>query len=209
MKRIVLFLSLLSTLFITGCTAKIKVELKENGTVSVDFKGGTGENFKKMLQSTNGGEVVFDTEEINYQLVKSGFSGVKIETNNTDLHLSMVDEKKKSYLFESGLVQETKKGLTVNINRDNLAKFYSSADEQVVQILDLFLAPVFNDESMTEKEYLEVIGSFYGDGMEQEIAESIVEITVVSPGNKSTTSKIPMTKLLCLEESITLHSSNL
>ena len=60
-----------------------------------------------------------------------------------------------------------------------------------------YLAPVFNNETMSETEYLEILGSFYGDGAADEVSKSIVKINLVSKDGSKQTLKYPLSQLLC------------
>ena len=63
--------------------------------------------------------------------------------------------------------------------------------------LDLFLAPVFNNETMSEAEYLEMLGSFYGDGAADEVSKSVVKINLISKDGSKQTLKYPLSQILC------------
>ena len=59
------------------------------------------------------------------------------------------------------------------------------------------MAPVFNDEKMSETEYLETIAAFYGEKMAGELAESFVRLIVINADGKKQVQKISIPKLLC------------
>ena len=203
----VIIAAVLLVLF-SSCTAEVELIAKGNGTFDVKFKGSAGDAFVKMVQSAGGTEEnFFDAAAIKDELEKSGFFDVLVNVNKTNLDISMSD-KGQSFLESSGLVQQKAKKIDVIINRENLVSFYSKADEQIVAILDLLVAPVFNDEEMSEEEYLEVLGSFYGDSIAEEISRSMVKITLVDEDGKKSESSIPMTQIFCCNNEIALHSSN-
>jgi hypothetical protein len=109
----------------------------------------------------------------------------------------MSDKKQSSYIFTSGIVKSEKGSLKAAITRKSLEDFYNASDEQTRMILDLFLAPVFNNEEMSEEEYLEMVGAFYGDAAAKEVAESIVKINLISKDGTKETLKLPLSQLLC------------
>lgn len=191
------------TALISGCTSEVNLELKEDGKVEVQFKGSAGAAFTKMIQSATGSsDVIFETDEIKMELEKSGFTKVKVSSNKSDLMVSMTEPVARTFLSKSGLVQVQKKSIKAVIDRKNLSNFYNAADDQIVMVLDLLLAPVFNDEEMDVSEYLDTLASFYGAGISKEIAESVVKITVSSPDGKKDSKTIPLATLLCLTEAI-------
>ena len=195
---------------LSACTADLTLELKKDGQIAVAFKGSAGPAFTKMIQAATGNDsVVFETEEIAAELEKSGFINVNATSNNADIQVSMVDAAQKTFIVNSGLVQTEKNDLSVILNAKNLYNFYSTADEQIVMILDLLIAPVFNDEQLEESEYLELLGSFYGDSIAQELSQSVLNLTVIGADGAKKEQKIPLATLLCLADQLVIHSSNL
>ena len=63
--------------------------------------------------------------------------------------------------------------------------------------LDLFLAPVFNDEVMSEAEYLEMVASFYGNDAAKEVSESVVKINLISKDGAKETLTYPLSQIFC------------
>ena len=106
-------------------------------------------------------------------------------------------KKQNSYLFSSKIVKAEKGKLISAITRKSLEDFYNSSDEQTHMILDLFLAPVFNNEEMSEEEYIEMVGAFYGEGAAKEVSESFVKINLISKDGTKETQNILLTQLLC------------
>lgn len=202
---------LLGALFIFSlfsCTAEIEFNCKKDGNIEVKFTGESGIAFKRLILSAAGvedGEVAFDTKEIAYELTKNGFSNVKAVTKTgTDLSVTMNDPNKKSVLFTSKLVSGNKKGIDVSLSGAKLLDFYNNSDEQIVQFLDLLLAPVFNDEVMEESEYVEMMASFYGQDAADEIAECNLKISVTDIEGNTRTQLVPITRVLTLNEELNL-----
>ena len=109
----------------------------------------------------------------------------------------MSDKKQTSYIFSSGIIKAEKGRLSAAVTRKSLEDFYNSADEQTRITLDLFLAPVFNNENMSEEEYLEMVGSFYGDAAAKEVSESAVKINLISKDGSKQTLIYPLTQVFC------------
>ena len=192
------------SLFLVSCTTEVTLSVQKDDSVDIHFEGGAGEAFTKMISSATGvgmnadGAALVDTEAVSYELAKAGFSSVKVEQKTGGLVLiDMSDKKCSSYIFSSGIIKSEKGKLSAGITRKSLEDFYNSADEQTRMTLDLFLAPVFNNETMSEEEYLEMLGSFYGDGAADEVSKSIVKINLVSKDGSKQTLKYPLSHLLC------------
>ena len=179
-----------------SCTSEITLELKKDGSVDIAFSGAAGNAFQALT-----GSVIFDTKEIEYEMGANGFTNVKaLSKNGSDLTVTMTDKNGKSALFSSGVVNVKKGKLEAALSPDNLVKFYKSADSQTVMFLDMLLAPIFNDEKMTEDEYLEVIEAFYGEDIAAEMKNSNFRITLKNPDGSQTIQTIKFTKLLTLNE---------
>ena len=183
-----------------SCTTDITLTLRQDDSVDISFEGGAGEAFTNMLLSASGSDAgmsALDANEISYELAKAGFDGVKVSVNDTQVKINMTDKNRTSYLFKSGIVKYEGGKLAVNLTRKNLEDFYATSDEQTRMILDLFLAPVFNDENMSESEYLEMLGSFYGNPSAKEVETSFVNIRLIGKNGKEEKIRLPMTQLLC------------
>lgn len=195
---------LIISIFLVSCTTEVTLSVQKDDSVEIHFEGGAGEAFTKMISSAAGvgmnsdGSNVVDTEAVSYELAKAGFSNVKVEQKAGGLVLiNMSDKKSSSYIFTSGIIKSEKGKLSAAITRKSLEDFYNSADEQTRMTLDLFLAPVFNNEIMSETEYLEMLGSFYGDGAADEVSKSVVKINLISKDGSKQTLKYPLSKILC------------
>ncbi len=198
-------------LICASCTSEISLELKKDGSVDLQFSGLAGTAFATMINSVSGmsangsaaGTVIFDTKEIEYEMSSNGFSQVKASSKKgADLTVTMTDKNGKSALFTSGVVSVKDGKLNASLSPQSLVKFYKTADSQTVMFLDMLLAPIFNDEVMTQEEYLEVLASFYGDEIADEMKNSSFRITLKNPDGTKTIQNIGFTKLLTLNEVI-------
>ena len=210
MKHIIsLGLSLIffSFLFLS-CTTEVTLTVKADDSVDIQFEGGAGAAFTKMISSAAGAgsgadaasaaDLLIDADTVSYELAKAGFSAVKVnQKKGGAVFISMNDKKQKSYIFTSGIVKSEKGKLTAAISRKSLEDFYASADEQTRMTLDLFLAPVFNSEEMSEAEYLEMVGSFYGSAAAKEVGESFVTINLISKDGSKQILKYPLSQIFC------------
>lgn len=193
-----------------SCTSEITLELKKDGSVEVEFSGTAGNAFATLIKSAVGmsetadsGSVIFDTKEIEYEMGTNGFSNIKaVSKKGTDLTVSMTDKNRKSALFTSGVVSIENGKLSASLSPQNLVKFYKSADSQTVMFLDMLLAPVFNDEKMSQEEYSEVLEAFYGEEIAKEMKDSRFRITLKNPDGTQTLQSIPFIKILTLDEII-------
>lgn len=191
--KIVIFLSL--SIFLFSCDAKVNL-ISDGTTIYVQFNTIAEKGFEKLLNSLNSeNQNYIDTDEIISSLEKSGYKNVKADLkNNKELSVSLEDFDKillstQILKMEDGFIKE-------DFSADTLKKFYNSSDEQILQFLDLLLAPVFNDEKMTTSKYLEIIASFYGQELSDELKESKLIISSQN-STKKTKHTYQLVDLLC------------
>ncbi len=193
-----------AAIFFTSCSTEVTLTLKQDDSLEISFEGGAGQAFAKMISSaaglgtSNDTDILIDTDAVSYELAKAGFSNVKInQKKNGSVAISMLDKKQTSYLFTSKIIKTNKGSITAAITRKSLEDFYASSDEQTRMILDLFLAPVFNNEEMTEDEYIEMLGAFYGTAAADEVKQSFLVINLISKDGSREKLKIPFTQFFC------------
>lgn len=178
-----------------SCDAKVNL-ISDGTTIYVQFNTIAEKGFEKLLNSLNSeNQNYIDTDEIISSLEKSGYKNVKADLkNNKELSVSLEDFDKillstQILKMEDGFIKE-------DFSADTLKKFYNSSDEQILQFLDLLLAPVFNDEKMTTSKYLEIIASFYGQELSDELKESKLIISSQN-STKKTKHTYQLVDLLC------------
>lgn len=188
---ILLFLSI----FLFSCDAKVNL-IYDGTKISLQFNAIAEKGFEKLLNSFDSeNQNYIDTNEIISSLEKSGYRNVKANLqDNKELSISLEDMNKilistQILKMEDGFIKED---FSVNA----LKSFYNSSDEQILQFLDLLLAPVFNDEKMSTSEYLEIIASFYGQELADELKESKLIVTTQN-SSKKTKHTYQLVELLC------------
>ncbi len=207
-----LFLIILSVFFVFSfwsCTTEVTIKENSNGIIDISFSGAAGQAFAKMISSSSDYQsdtVIFETDQIQFELLKSGFENVNVKSKTgSDLQISMQEKTKNTFLYKSGLFSG-KENLKITLSPKELTEFYKLADEQIILFLDLLLAPIFNDEVMSQEEYLETIASFYGESASKEISESNIKINLTDKNNQTKTFSFPIAQLLTLQETIILEN---
>lgn len=206
MKRKILFIiAICSTLFLAGCTADVELKLNKNGELEMSFSGISGEAFATFIKSASGieeGDVVFDVNAISYELIKSGFLDVKVESKNgSDLKISMVEKTGNTLIYESGIIEKNGQELIIRLSPEKIYSFYELADDEIKLFLDMLIAPVFNNEIMTEDEYLETISAFYGESVAEELKDSKFRVNIIQ-GEEKKVFERTVAQILTLQEVI-------
>lgn len=208
MKFLFKILLFFSVFLFFSCSAEIVFEVTKDGNVKISYDGDLSGDFLQFLINQNGKNAELDlgnienteldVEDLTESLKNSGFENVQILSGKLkNILITMEDKSQKSVLFYSKLLKMQNGSLSVDFSYENLRNFYENADEQLQSDLDLLLAPVFNDEKMTETEYLETIATFYGEKMTSELAESFISLIVINIDGKQQVQKISIPKILC------------
>ena len=119
--------------------------------------------------------------------------------------MSGIDKNKKSILFTTGILSDKSSKVKVLLTPKQLKKFYDDSEDSTQMLLDMLLSPVFNNEVMTENEYIEMVSSFYGAPVAQEIKNSFVNITIHTIDDEILTWKIPLVQLMTLNKPLTIE----
>lgn len=195
----------ISLFTMVSCKNEITITAQTDGSVNVSFSGECGKYFESMIRnfSESDSELLFDGPGIRQSFIKDGFKNVQVMVPGRASLKTNMNVPSNTYLFTSGLLFCDKKNVYVNLTPDILKKFYESADDDILSVLDLLLAPVFNDEEMTEEEYLETIGSFYGQDATDEIEECKIKLSLISTNGEAKNYSLPLKTLLTLQNRIT------
>lgn len=186
-----------------SCTTEITVTQNKDGSTDVVFNGGAGDAFSKLISSATGGYNIIDSQAVKAELEKEGFSNVQVTVkSSSDVQIKMTDKNRSTYLYSSGLLKNKEDAaknvskLELDFSNKNIKEFYASADEQTCMILDLFVAPVFNDEIMPASNYISLLGSVYGSEAGDEIKNSTVRVNLVSANGEKTTAEYELAQIL-------------
>lgn len=192
--------------FFVSCSAEITLELQKDGSVKISYVGNFGKELSKLFVSQNAFEDDFlqdekgKIDELSFSelLENSGFSNIKIISNDLEnLYVEMKDVSQKSSLFVAGLFKIQNNSIQINFSSENLKKFYNNAAEEIQMNLDLLLAPVFNDEKMTPEEYLEMISTFYGEKISNELKNCVLKVNLIDTTGKKEKYNFYVPQLLC------------
>ncbi len=102
-------------------------------------------------------------------------------------------EKQKYQLADSNLMVKDfvncqDKSLTLTLSPQTIQAFVSAMPEEGQALLYLSMAPVFTGEKLSRAEYEELISSFYGNEVADELKKGSVNITLGCPSAKKITS---------------------
>ena len=130
--------------------------------------------------SDDGSEVIFSAEEIQKVFAETGMRNVRSESVKAESLLieAETSEKKDDFVSAAGLVKGDRKSYSLLFSRETLSAMYDGMPSMMKSYIDLFMAPSFSGEEMTDDEYVDLISSVYGDVVAEEIKDSKINLTL-------------------------------
>ena len=205
-------LSFLMLLGFSGCSSNLVLKAQKDLSSTVNLELHTGESLNSILKALFGSEnlsVIMNTAEIKQALEGNDFYNVSAEVNSSAFELSgtIAASSNQNSSTQKGLmlkdfVECTPSSLTLTVNPEKLLSLYASLPQESAYLIDLFIAPVFTGEEMTEEEYVELIQAFYGESVASELQNAKLNVVLCSPSDKKIQKsfELPVLELLCLSE---------
>lgn len=194
-RRTLLFISVL--VLLSSCQARIDGAVKEGGAADLTLKAALGPRTTALIRSLRlflgeGADApILDGSAIGRSMALApGMRSVTLRNN--DLHalegsisisnvgdfLDLGAEKSRFITFTEG--HETS-SLILTLNRDSAPELISRLSPEVAEYLSALMAPVLLGETMTRKEYLDLVASIYGQPVAGEIADSRIHGSIEFP----------------------------
>ncbi len=195
-------------LFLTSCKSQIKITFSKNAcTVKYSTKLGKAlfDTFYAFAGETES-EKIFDTEQFKQIFSEGGLKNVSAESKVID-EISIqgdIDGNNGDFISGSSIIKSSNNGKNVEIefSRNNLLKMYDNMPSIMRSYIDLFMAPVFTEEEMSNEEYLELISSVYGQILADEIKTSTVDFIVVLSDGKTKQFSLELIDLINIKTDI-------
>ena len=195
-------------LFLTSCKSQIKITFSKNAcTVKYSTKLGKAlfDTFYAFAGETES-ERIFDTEQFKQIFSEGGPKNISAESKVID-EISIqgdIDGNNGDFISGSSIIKSSNNGKNVEIefSRNNLLKMYDNMPSIMRSYIDLFMAPVFTEEEMSNEEYLELISSVYGQILADEIKTSTVDFIVVLSDGKTKQFSLELIDLINIKTDI-------
>ena len=195
-------------LFLTSCKSQIKITFSKNAcTVKYSTKLGKAlfDTFYAFAGETES-ERIFDTEQFKQIFSEGGLKNVSAESKVID-EISIqgdIDGNNGDFISGSSIIKSSNNGKIVEIefSRNNLLKMYDNMPSIMRSYIDLFMAPVFTEEEMSNEEYLELISSVYGQILADEIKTSTIDFIVVLSDGKTKQFSLELIDLINIKTDI-------
>jgi hypothetical protein len=226
-------LALITFATLSGCSPAVTLKIDGTNRTGATFEATlspTAENLVRKLAdreetaSPGAPQSLYDREAILVSLGNAGFRADSLEfPGRAGIRLALTLLKSEGFLGNALSVSRENKKVSVAISRDTLERALALMPTETRDYLDLFMAPAFTGEELTEGEYREIIAAAYGKTLAAELAAStftltvqcpakVSRATVSAPGTVVTASnaavfRIPLTTLLVLEAPITAEAN--
>lgn len=195
-------------LFLTSCKSQIKITFSKNAcTVRYSTKLGKAlfDTFYAFAGETES-ERIFDTEQFKQIFSEGGLKNISAESKVID-EISIqgdIDGNNGDFISGSSIIKSSNNGKNVEIefSRNNLLKMYDNMPSIMRSYIDLFMAPVFTEEEMSNEEYLELISSVYGQILADEIKTSTIDFIVVLSDGKTKQFSLELIDLINIKTDI-------
>lgn len=189
-----------------SCKSEVSLKIKNNNNLQIAFSGSVGKGIEKFLNSAGADVGMLNPDELKQSFEYNGFEDVLVlKDEKNQFFARMLLSEKNSDILGKSLIEFGNKKVKITLTPQSFKEFYDLADENLAAFLDLFMAPVFNDDELSESEYIELLASVYGNDFAQEIKDGSLKIVLLNEDGKNVSKLIPYTKLFTLKEEMVLQ----
>ena len=194
--------ALLLPLLFASCTSAIELHANDDGSVNILYDAAFDSAFIEIMQSLSGesGQPLFDADETASQFRAAGIKDVRVASPaNTSLGIALrLPKEGNDPVSRSGCISRSGHSLSITVSPASCATLYKLLPDTLQSYIDLFMAPVFLGEAMSQNEYLDLIASVYGEALADEAARAKIKISFFAPNGEKAikTIECPLTDLL-------------
>lgn len=224
----------LAALALTGCSPAMTLKITPSSRDAATFEASLSQTAEGIVRKFTDKETtepapgprstIYDREAILLSLGNAGFRADTLEfPGRTGIKLALTLARSDGFLGNALVVSKAEHTARIDISRDTLARAVELMPAETREYLDLFMAPAFTGETMTEAEYREVIAAAYGKTLAAELAASSFTLTVQCPSavtratinapgtvvkaNNAAVFRVPLTTLLTLSSPISAEAA--
>lgn len=209
-KKILAVVSVLAGIFtVTSCENELKISAGPNG-VDFEYKIGSGTAFLNMFSAAGGDgeEITFDTEGIKAVFEEAMFQEVSAgssEAGSLDVK-GKLSETAEDPMSKSGMLSINGKTTVLKFAKDGMRAMYEELPEELQNYLDMFMAPTFSGEEMTDEEYIELVAEVYGQELADELNKANVKLVLKGISGIERKMSVPLLRLLNMTDEIIIKA---
>ncbi|WP_296321489.1 hypothetical protein [Treponema sp. UBA3813] len=188
MKAFILLLTC-SILFFS-CKPQISIKAGTSDDATIFFSTGFSESTAKTLKSVSGSDMdapLFNKDDVLMLLKSAGAinTSATLPNQNEITTIGTLPSLQNHPLSQAGLITKNQKKLSLTLGPKQITAFYELLTEDAKAYLDLMMIPALIGETMSVKEYRELLSSMYGPSFANEIVDGKLTINLSSPNGKT------------------------
>ncbi|MGP1458335.1 MAG: hypothetical protein ACTTKL_03380 [Treponema sp.] len=193
--------------FLVSCNSTLLVKDAEGLSLAFEYSAVCGKELMAAITTISGGGVLFDEAKIKEALTLAKLSKIKVAVPEKErLYLAAELSKDAGDAVSKAKIAANRKtdGVTLSLTPQTLGALYAELPNEFQSYIDLFMAPVFTGENMSDADYLDLLSAVYGKPLADEFGNAVLTITLQN-GTAKQEHKIRLIKLLNLKEPMILH----
>lgn len=208
------FVVFFCNIIFTGCPINVEIAENKDGTFDWNFETTSGKEINNFIFSIEGisdnskTKSIFDTTEIQNSLLNLGLKNVNVISKKKSEQEETLFIKFKSsdeqFKFLKAIKNSNNKltKVELTLSKEILQEIITNQNSIIQKYADLLMAPCFTNEIMDNKEYFELLSSFYGNKLAQELTSGNVTITIKNSDSKNAKENIEISliDILTLQE---------
>ena len=181
----------IAILAFSSCSPAITLKVRSGATDTASFSADlspTAENIVRRLTDSEGAKsdaaagTLYDRDAILVSLAHAGFRADSLEfSGRAGIKLALALVKTDGFLGNAVNLRKDERKIAITLSRDTLAKALELMPSETRDYLDLFMAPAFTGETLTNGEYEELIAATYGKTLATELKNSFFTLSVQCP----------------------------
>ena len=192
-----------------SCSSSLLVNGTEDGNIAFEYSAVCGKELMTAITSIagSGDGALFDSAKIRDALTLAKLAKIKVSVPKNDrlylaaeLSKNAEDSVSKSKIAENN----AQNGVTLTLSPQTLQALYAELPTDFQSYIDLFMAPVFTGEDMSDTDYLDLLSAVYGKALANEFGNAVLSITLQNGAAKQA-HKVRLIKLLNLKEPFVLR----
>lgn len=191
----------------TSCENELTITAGNAG-VDFEYKIGSGAAFLNIISASGDDELVFDPAGIKAVFEEALFENVSAESSeggNLDVKGSLSGEAADPF-SKSGMISLKGKTTVLKLTKEGMVSLYESLPEELQNYLDMFMAPTFSGEEMSDEEYIELIAEVYGQELADEINKANIKLVLKGLAGTEKKQTVQLLRLLNMNSEIVLKA---
>lgn len=235
MKRFLLCAAVTASLFFISCESSVSIKAKNDKSADIQLSLDLGKALENTVSeiyknSGNGEFELFSKKEVEAAFAGSDFKNLSVSVpSKTKLTIfgNVPSPKNQKAFSDKGnfkaanFVTCAENSLTLIFSPETIQGIVSSLPQETQELFDLLMAPVLTGEEMSHKEYVDLVGSVYGEELAAEIDSALFYVSLECPenctikktslsnlknavtGQKKASFSIPLADFLCITKAWT------